>query len=329
MNVNYYAVNKVLGGRMVHLAQQPQFGHFNLLRTTGDLLGQKELMFHRSQIPTKFSIEDDRKIAEAFESVRDGYAPERVLWDEKLSAKFVERTNQLALRAPLAVLNRRLMNIRKNPKRYAGHGIFLSESDPSKVDPKPSVVWQYAHAIEFALVRIKIRYGASIDDILLDPVLVSEYEQLARKIAKNLTSVQLRLGALYIRKTRHIDAKEESLFEKLDTSRADAAFQSIGTIDRVKPADAPPSEGIIQVLDQKRYLYVSKNANLRLVVEQFVKGPTLSTLANHFWEPDPSTISIRMLPGEEFEGVTMNRWQKKLIQVHDPIFNWPLHRDAA
>ena len=64
------------------------------------------------------------------------------------------------------------------------------------------------HVIEFALVRLRYRYGASIDDILLDPDLGEKFEQLASELAPGLRDVDLRLGALYIRKTRHFEKKD-------------------------------------------------------------------------------------------------------------------------
>lgn len=326
MSLNYYGINKILGGRMALLHSPARFGNFNLLKTTADLLGQRESAFRRAAKPLRFTAKEDAKVAKAFEAVRDGRAPERVLWDESLSSRFAQRAKQLGLDAPLADLNRRLINIRKHPNEYKARGIELTPT--SVIDPQPSIVPQYAHVIEFALVKMKNRYGASIDDILLNPVLVAEYEKLARKVARTLSSTELRLGALYIRKTRHVAKPEENLFDQLDADHFEAALQPLGTLDVAKAADIPKGEGLIEVLDRQRHLYVSRNENIRLVAEQFVDGQTLAAMANHFWTPDPKQITMRFFSGTKFDNVAIARWQTKIIQARDPIFNWPV-RGAA
>src|SRR6266446_2230345 len=109
MSLNYYAINQVLGGVMVPGSRQ-QFGHFGVLPATADLLRFRP----RVASPVEFTYQMDSKIAKAFENVRKGMAPERLLWDEQLSRKFHERCRSLGLHAPTAQLDRRLINIRKN-----------------------------------------------------------------------------------------------------------------------------------------------------------------------------------------------------------------------
>ena len=67
-------------------------------------------------------------------------------------ASFAKRCRQLGLDASDAFLNRRLLNIRKNIRWYEKHGISIPPA--TKSDTHPSIVPQYAHVIEFALVRL-------------------------------------------------------------------------------------------------------------------------------------------------------------------------------
>lgn len=317
MALNFYAVNKILGGTMVPAGRQ-QFGGFGTMRAVGDMLR------HRPRKPKSVPVtmEMDRLVAEAFEQVREGKSPERILWDEKLAGRFHAAARRLGVHAPAPQLDRRLINLRKNPARYRRRGIELSATEVR--DPQPSVVPQFAHALEFALVRLRNRYGASIDDILLDPDLVREYEGLARRVAKSLTSRELRLGALYIRKARHVERGELSLFGHLDSAALERQTKSLGTLSAVSPASVRPSAGLIEVLERDQYLYVSVSNNLQAVVREFVSGPTLRVMANHLWTPERSRIGLRIYEGADFDRTDMRRWQLKLIQEKEPVFNWPV-----
>ena len=66
----------------------------------------------------------------------------------------------------IPISTRRLLNVRKNSPRYRKHGIEISPT--TKKEIHPSIVPEYAHVIEFALVKLRYRYGSSIDDILMD-----------------------------------------------------------------------------------------------------------------------------------------------------------------
>jgi hypothetical protein len=317
MSLNYYAINKFLGGTMTPTRRQT-FGGFGTLPTVSDALRHRP----RKPKPIAFTYEKDALVADAFEQVRAGMSPERILWDTKLATKFHARARRLGVHAPSAQLDRRLILIRKNPSRYRQHGIELSET--TVTDPQPSIIPEFAHVLEFALVRLRNRYGASIDDILLEPELVQEYERIAKTVAKELTSTELRLGALYIRKTRHVARAEERLFEDLDTSRMDSQFSELGTLDRISTQGIPAGEGLIEVLENGRYLYISRNENLRSVVREFVRGPTLDVMANHFWTPKRESIALRVFHGDRFDDTSIHRWQLKLIRERSPIFNWPV-----
>src|SRR2546423_4080233 len=118
MSLNYYAINRALGGRVTLLPGTRRFGNFKLLKATGDALGARETIYRRPRKAARFATKEDAKVAKAFESVREGRSPERVLWDESLSSRFFQKAQQLGLDAPLSQLNRRLINIRKHPNEY-------------------------------------------------------------------------------------------------------------------------------------------------------------------------------------------------------------------
>ena len=183
-DLNHYEISRILGSKVKAIGGS-RFGGFGLIRTTAEALKAKE---HSQQARTDhkdITLEDERLIVQAFEEIRDGAAPDRILWNKDLALKFEQRCRELGMRFSPTLLKKRLLNIRKNSPRYAERGIVISPT--TKREPQKSVVWRYAHAIEFALVRLRYRYGASIDDILLDDELGDKFEEQALAMAPSLS----------------------------------------------------------------------------------------------------------------------------------------------
>src|ERR1700680_1843068 len=94
--------------------KRARFGNFGLLETTAEALRARQA-FDSLNENTHFSYNEDRLVLQAFEDVRQGVAPDAILWDRPLARAFAERCRQLGLEASDAFLIRRLINIRKHP----------------------------------------------------------------------------------------------------------------------------------------------------------------------------------------------------------------------
>jgi hypothetical protein len=317
MKLNHYAINQIVKGRMVPASAKMRFGRIGLLNVAGQMLKHRP----RERAKVSFSYETDTIAVDAFAKVHGGVSPETVLIDSDLVSRFHAEARKRGFHASAADLNRRLINVRKNKARYNAHGIYLPKTTVS--DPQPSIVWKYAHVIEFSLSRLHSRYGVSIDDILIDPDLAAEYEKMAQVAAPDLTSYQLRLAALYIRKSRFIPKKAETIIRTLKPEKIEAKFGDVGTLARIK-LPIPDDTGLIEVLEDGRHLYITRNENLQQAVEQLASPASLKFMGNAFWEPDPSRINIRIFLGEQFLKVPISQWQLKLIAARQPVFNWPI-----
>src|SRR2546428_5833983 len=182
-DLNQYAISKALGSRM-KAVKRARFGGFGLLETAAEGLRAREATTGAnlaSGETTKFSYREDALVVRAFEDVRQGAATDALLWNRELAQAFYQRCKELGLQAPDALLGRRLLTVRKNIRRYEEHGISISPA--TNIEPHPSIVPQYAHVIEFVLVKLRYRYGASIDDILLDRRLGEIFESQAASLA--------------------------------------------------------------------------------------------------------------------------------------------------
>jgi len=307
-----------------------RFGNFGLLETVGEALRAREVSAeakstHRGD--TRSSYADDAIVVRAFEDVRDQgrgkLAPDAILWDRELADAFYQRCKELGLDASDTLLGRRLINVRKNIRRYKNHGISISPTTGS--EPHVSIVAQYAHVIEFVLVKMRYRYGASIDDILLDRRLGEMFESQTASLATGVSSMDLRLGALYIRKTRNFKKQDLPKIAALETTAFDRALTAPVSLRDVKPESIPQGPGLLEVFESDRYLYISRNECLRPTVEQFRTGKAFALLANGFWTPELGRIKIQIASGSKVEGVGIGLWERRLIHDREPIFNWPVH----
>lgn len=318
MGLNHYAINQVVGGKMVPAAGRFRFGHSGAFKVASELLKHRP----RPRAKVEFDLEADRKIFDAFLLEASGHSPETVLIDPALAAAFHARARKLGVHASSADINRRILNIRKNKARYAAHGLVLPKA--TAIVPQESIVPRYAHIIEFSLARLHSRYGVSIDDILIDPELAAEYEQMAHAAAPELSPVQLRLAALYIRKTRYIEKAKADDIQALNTAKIEVAFETLGTLDHARGIELKPGAGLVELLEDNRHLYISRNDDLPAVVHQMASGATLQFMANDFWTPDPRRLVVRVLRGAEFQQRPVSQWQLKLISEKHPVFNWPV-----
>jgi hypothetical protein len=319
-SLDHNAISKVLGSTMKPV-QGVRFGHFGTLAGTAEAM--KALQHGDSGLaPAAFSLKDDRLLARAFEKVRKGASADALLWDTDLAQRFVERCRELGLAFPAAALVHRVLYVRKHLKTYGKHGITLSPA--TRTEPQPSIAPQYAHVIEFALVRLRYRYGADIDTILAEPGLREQFEGLALQAAPDLTGEQLRLGALYIRKARQVRKGEVARARGLKPAVVEGAMTPPVSLAHVSPDAVPSAPGLLELRESERYLYAARNDNLRSAVEQLRTGRPFSVLADNFWKPALEAITVRYVAGREVGGVSTSRWEARLLDARAPVFNWPI-----
>lgn len=319
MGLNYFALASVIGSP-IHLVPSPQFGRFGTLATYGEMLKRTSSV----AASVKFSHDAEKVIVEAFESVRAGAAPDRILWDADLANRFYAKARQMGIHAPARDIGRRLINIRKSPKFYEKLGIRLS--DTTVDDPQASIVWEHAHAIEYALMSLKYRFQLSIDDILIDPAFAGEYDKLVRGVSPGLSSGEARLAALYIRKSRHLKKEDRTLFEELDLTALRRRMDDLGAVDEADRWSLPESEGLFQLIERRRTLFVGRAQNLRAALTRVAAPETIRGMSSALWEPRAEQIRARVFVGDKLLGVGSGKWQLGLIRDEVPLLNWPVSR---
>ena len=84
------------------------------------------------------------------------------------------------------------------------------------------------------MVKLRYRYGSSIDDILMDESLSDSFEELAHQIAPSTSSRDLRLRAVYIRKNRVFEKDDREKLNALDIAMLEGAWKGAVSLSKVK-----------------------------------------------------------------------------------------------
>jgi len=97
----------------------------------------------------------------------------------------------------------------------------------------------------------------------------------------------------------------------------------------VDPANVPSSPGLLELKEEGRYLYISRNNDIRPAADQMRSGNAFDLVANGFWTPRLDKITLQFVTGATIGDIKLGVWEKRLIRDREPIFNWPIPQHAA
>lgn len=198
------------------------------------------------------------KIAQAYLEVRDGYSTDRVIADPELDAKFLHRCRELGVPGTDYDLNWQLMRARK--------ASVLKDMPKTKIYT-PRRIDDFEYASEIALAHVsqewssKFPDGLSLDHILCDPQLVSEFDLIAMKLAPGFSSLEYRCAALGVRKAAGRYKKQASVADLV-------TFQRVGTVNSIKSSSIPTESGIYIFRTDDQPLFIGETENLRCRIER-------------------------------------------------------------
>ncbi len=313
--LNQFAISRSLGST-VAAAETPRFGRLGLL----PLVVSSRSPAPPIVTPGCLEAQYDTEIEKAFTLVAKGKSPDRMLANPELAQKFVRTAKRLGVEAEAALINRRLLRLRK----IGGRLPKTTEKDPqSSLDP------HNAFAIEYGVVRIAHLYGATVDDILCEPSLGTEYQEIVEALAPGYSPLVYRLGALYLRKTRNLKKATKHLIEDLDPRDLERSWMDLGSVREVtKSRLVQIGAGILDLDEGDRSLYVSRTGSIGKLASTFLGHQIWDAMGNHFWHPDTTRIHMKVLPQSALGDQAAN-WELRLIQSLEPVFNIKVDKDAA
>jgi hypothetical protein len=97
----------------------------------------------------------------------------------------------------------------------------------------------------------------------------------------------------------------------------------------VVPDHVPESPGLVEIDEDSRHLYVVRISSLRPLARQLSTAEPFRIVAGLFWHPDPHRITLRYVEGARIAGVSILKWEHRLIHDLDPVLNWPIHKMAG
>jgi hypothetical protein len=305
-DLDQLAISRILGST-VHPYSHTGFGGFSAVKAVGEMLATRP----KPSARLGPDASRDATIIDAFKKTHMGYSVDRVLADPDLARQFAELTQKLGVDASPALINRRLLCIRK-----AGN-LEVETTIEETRDLRPFLI-----PAELAFAQLTYHYDASYDDLLADPEIGATFDALALKIGQSSNVVEYRLAALHQRKIRSLQrgAQRKKLANFCITDLTQR-WRLVGSFAKIAPSDVPTGEGIFALSEPNRYLYLTKYPNLREGVELFRDPAVLAAVGNRFWTPSLESISLQLILRGEASGATLRLLELKALEVYRPIFN--------
>jgi DNA modification methylase len=240
----------------------------------------------------------------AYESVYDGYSLDRVLADPDLSSELSRKCHQVGLPGTPKEWNQLLMGLRKAGKLISFPARKRTEFSWSEYD-------EFLFASEIAWSEMKGR--GTLDEILCDPDLANQFDEIAHNLAPGFTSLHYRWGALKLRKTAKIVRDRSESFTHLSLNEFEPR-QHLRSWNE-KGLSHAPGLYLIRSSPQK-ITYVGSALNLQRLSKQFAARQ----LDEWVEKRDAKWISLLPKP-EETDPIDLLSMQKRLIQLAKPILN--------
>ena len=148
--INYFAVSKALGatiGPAAKVSADPSW-YAEATREMSDIVSKRRphvLALHESESASRQYVS---KVRKAFEAVREGFSPDRVVADPRLNRAFLNHCEAFGVEDEPFNLNWTLLTLRKNKLLHRLHSKRSSLPDQ----------WKYAFASEVAATAMFYRF---------------------------------------------------------------------------------------------------------------------------------------------------------------------------
>ncbi|MCH2177388.1 MAG: site-specific DNA-methyltransferase [Mariniblastus sp.] len=216
---------------------------------------QKELFSNTTGAPSRSRLEADGLI-DSFSCIHRGHSVDRVVADPVLNEDFQLACDRRQIPGTAAERNRFLFRLRKSG-RLKQAGVETSV--------RTQVSWDdlelFIFASEIAWRRISDDYGnMSLDDILCDPRIASQFDVIAQQFAPGFRPVDYRWGAIKLRKEgRNARRRAENYRQKLSIQK----FTDGVRLSELDLAKVPVTAGVYGIAtDTGEFLFAAETRGL-------------------------------------------------------------------
>ncbi|MEM8781909.1 MAG: hypothetical protein AAGE65_03545 [Planctomycetota bacterium] len=266
-----------------------------------------------------------RGIVRAFCRAAEGRSVDNLLCSPQRTAAFLRECANLNIHASENVLLRLLMAIRKNPKKFEAVIPRSTVRDPITTGQREAAL----PGVEVALSTLVYRHRSSIDDVLVSPVIRSEFDSLCQKFVRDADIEVCRRTALYLRKVR-MNAAQHDADERADLQfeRLRRNLREAGTVGALNFDLAKEAEGLFTLQaprDSQPYIFCGVATRLDVALQAAVREDFWANATGGLMPiDDVADIRVRIFNRKSLDDHPVVTWARRLIEVKQPYFNLPL-----
>jgi site-specific DNA-methyltransferase (adenine-specific) len=240
-------------------------------------------------------------VVEAYSRVYDGYSADRVVVDPDLNAAFLAECSRLGLKESPYRINHALLDIRKSKKIELPRTTKRTEFHDYD---------EFQFASEIAIRILQRAKGASLDQVLCDPVMALEFDKIAKQLAKQ-PSLKLRWAALNLRKTRRLGPINGDHGMSIRLVAA-------GPIRVLRVDELPEIPGVYSFFDTNRPLFAGETENLQHRMELHLSGtmPAWVDIDSDF------DYMLKYAPTPATKQKDRDLWLRSFITRERPLLNY-------
>ena len=278
-----------------------------LATVSGGVLAQQATERQTAEIQT---TEIHTVIDDAFTATHDGWSVDEVILNDDLNAAFLKRCRKQLPKIDSVEINWRLLNMRKAGKL---------KSKTTRSGARPSQ--EHTSVAEMVARSLIDQHGVTIDRIMADPNLRSQFDDKAIAMGKNLDAYLVRKAAFGLRKKRRL--RPELIARIADWGRTIEEFPLKSVED--DPDVIPHQPGIYIFRDISGYLYIGQSVDLHQRLKEHLDQSSNFSLSKYLSEQtrENVTLEIHAFPVDSRASETMVRraYESELIASRKPKFN--------
>jgi predicted GIY-YIG superfamily endonuclease len=244
-------------------------------------------------------------IVQDFLHARQGFPPDRVVADPEWNRVFLDECDRLGLGPDASKLNKSLLNARKSS--------YLRGIRSRRTQLKERS--EYRFAAEMAARFLERRYEVSLDHVICDPVLVAQFDEIARTIAPGGTLLDYRWAAFSLRKQKRLSPEILARVARpIEVLRLE--------VDRNLLDSVPTSPGLYIFYSSHQTLYIGVTDNLQKRIGKHIDHSDNKGLARWLWEYDDARLHLELQVLERSITQRIRRaLELELIRSRRPVFN--------
>ena len=268
--------------------------------------------------PQGFSKEFDGAIQAAFQQSHDGWSVDEVLLDDDRRKRFLTACRaQSELKPPSvadSALLERLVQIRKSGK--------LDIKATKRANPRDGAdVNDWLPVAEIASRLMQDRFEANIDQWLVNPDLLKEFDTIVSEIVPDADRYAPRKAALTLRKSRRL---QPELLTRVTDWKREIQIATVADM-AARLSTLPTNAGIYIFRDKTGFLYIGQSNNLRTRLSKHLDKSDRKSLARYLEAENKEEISVELhiFAADSPAAVTVVReaYESDLIRTRKPRLN--------